>query len=152
MELSTAKKILKFAGILSIIEGVFVLLLGILAVAGSGYAAQNMPEMQTNPDYQTAAGVMIVGSIALIIGGIFTIVQGGFSVAASKNGKHAMTALVFSIITLLSGIYNGVKGFTSAGGATSSTVISLVLSIVISMLICFAANTVRVAYKEGRDQ
>lgn len=151
MELSTAKKILKFAGILSIIEGVVILLLGIV-VAGSGYAAQNMPELQTNPDYQTAGGVMIVGSIALIIGGIFTIVQGGFSVAASKNGKHAMTALVFSIITLLSGIYNGVKDFTSAGGATASTVVSLVLSIVLSMLICFAANTVRVAYKEGRDQ
>ncbi len=151
MELSTAKKILKVAGILSIIEGIFVLILGLLAVFGSGYAAQNMPEMQTNPDYQTAAGVLIVGSIALIIGGIFTIVQGGFSVAASKNGKHAMTALVLAIITLVSSIYSNVRNFTSSG-VTTSSVISLILSIIISLLICFAANTVRVAYKEGRDQ
>ena len=151
MELSTAKKILKVAGILSIIEGIFVLILGLLAVFGSGYAAQNMPEMQTNPDYQTAAGVLIVGSIALIIGGIFTIVQGGFSVAASKNGKHAMTALVLSIITLVSSIYSNVQNFTSSGVNTSG-IISLILSIIISLLICFAANTVRVAYKEGRDQ
>ena len=151
MELSTAKKILKVAGILSIIEGIFVLILGLLAVFGSGYAAQNMPEMQTNPDYQTAAGVLIVGSIALIIGGIFTIVQGGFSVAASKNGKHAMTALVLAIITLVSSIYSNVQNFTSSGVNTSG-IISLILSIIISLLICFAANTVRVAYKEGRDQ
>ena len=151
MELSTAKKILKVAGILSIIEGIFVLILGLLAVFGSGYAAQNMPEMQTNPDYQTAAGVLIIGSIALIIGGIFTIVQGGFSVAASKNGKHAMTALVLAIITLVSSIYTNVQNFTSSGANTSG-IISLILSIIISLLICFAANTVRVAYKEGRDQ
>ena len=151
MELSTAKKILKIAGILSIISGIFVLIIGILGAFGSGYASTNMPEMQTDPEYQTAAGFMILGSIVLIISGIFSIVEGGFSIAASKNGKYAMTAFVLSIITLISNVYSGIKNFTSSG-VTTSNVFSLIISIIISLMICFAANTIKVAYKEGRDQ
>ncbi len=146
MELSTAKKILKVAGILSIVGGILVLILGLLAVFGSGYAAVEMPEAQTDPEYQTAAGVLLLGSVALVLSGIFTLIQGGVSVAASKNGKYATAALVFAVLSLISTLYNNIKNF-SQQGVTGSSIVSLIIAVAISALICYAANTVRVAFK-----
>ena len=91
----------------------------------------------------------MLGGIALIVGGFFDFVTGILSVMTSKNGKYAKVTLILTIISVVYSIVNSVANYTKSG-FTTSNVIMLIVEIVLSVLLCVAANTVKVAFEEGR--
>ena len=149
MKLTTAQKVLKIVGIITIIGAILVILLGVLATTGIGNAVEQNSAALEDAEVSTGAGLMMLGSIALIVGGIFDFVTGILSVMTSKNGKYAKVTLILTIISVVYSIVNSVASYTKSG-FTTSNVIMLIVEIVLSVLLCVAANTVKVAFEEGR--
>ena len=149
MKLTTAQKVLKIVGIITIIGAILVILLGVLATTGIGNAVEQNSAALEDAEVSTGAGLMMLGSIALIVGGIFDFVTGILSVMTSKNGKYAKVTLILTIISVVYSIVNSVASYTKSG-FTTSNVITLIVEIVLSVLLCVAANTVKVAFEEGR--
>ena len=149
MKLTTAQKVLKIVGIITIIGAILVILLGVLATTGIGNAVEQNSAALEDAEVSTGAGLMMLGSIALIVGGIFDFVTGILSVMTSKNGKYAKVTLILTIISVVYSIVTSVASYTKSG-FTTSNVIMLIVEIVLSVLLCVAANTVKVAFEEGR--
>ncbi len=149
MKLTTAQKVLKIVGIITIIGAILVILLGVLATTGIGNAVEQNAAALDDAEVSTGAGLMMLGGIALIVGGLFDFVTGVLSVMASKNGKYAKVTLILTIISVVYSIVNSVASYTKSG-FTTSNVVMLIVEIVLSVLLCVAANTVKVAFEEGR--
>lgn len=149
MKLTTAQKVLKIVGIITIIGAILVILLGVLATTGIGNAVEQNAAALDDAEVSTGAGLMMLGGIALIVGGFFDFVTGILSVMTSKNGKYAKVTLILTIISVVYSIVNSVASYTKSG-FTTSNVIMLIVEIVLSVLLCVAANTVKVAFEEGR--
>lgn len=149
MKLTTAQKVLKIVGIITIIGAILVILLGVLATTGIGNAVEQNSAALEDAEVSTGAGLMMLGGIALIVGGFFDFVTGILSVMTSKNGKYAKVTLILTIISVVYSIVNSVASYTKSG-FTTSNVITLIVEIVLSVLLCVAANTVKVAFEEGR--
>ena len=149
MKLTTAQKVLKIVGIIIIIGAILVILLGVLATTGIGNAVEQNSAALEDAEVSTGAGLMMLGGIALIVGGFFDFVTGILSVMTSKNGKYAKVTLILTIISVVYSIVNSVASYTKSG-FTTSNVITLIVEIVLSVLLCVAANTVKVAFEEGR--
>ncbi|MBR0419201.1 MAG: hypothetical protein IJI66_08530 [Erysipelotrichaceae bacterium] len=149
MKLTTAQKVLKIVGIITIIGAILVILLGVLATTGIGNAVEQNAAALDDAEVSTGAGLMMLGGIALIVGGFFDFVTGILSVMTSKNGKYAKVTLILTIISVVYSIVNSVANYTKSG-FTTSNVIMLIVEIVLSVLLCVAANTVKVAFEEGR--
>ena len=149
MKLTTAQKVLKIVGIITIIGAILVILLGVLATTGIGNAVEQNAAALDDAEVSTGAGLMMLGGIALIVGGFFDFVTGILSVMTSKNGKYAKVTLILTIISVVYSIVNSVASYTKSG-FTTSNVITLIVEIVLSVLLCVAANTVKVAFEEGR--
>ncbi len=149
MKLTTAQKVLKIVGIITIIGAILVILLGVLATTGIGNAVEQNSAALEDAEVSTGAGLMMLGGIALIVGGLFDFVTGVLSVMTSKNGKYAKVTLILTIISVVYSIVNSVASYTKSG-FTTSNVVMLIVEIVLSVLLCVAANTVKVAFEEGR--
>ena len=149
MKLTTAQKVLKIVGIITIIGAILVILLGVLATTGIGNAVEQNAAALDDAEVSTGAGLMMLGGIALIVGGFSDFVTGILSVMTSKNGKYAKVTLILTIISVVYSIVNSVASYTKSG-FTTSNVIMLIVEIVLSVLLCVAANTVKVAFEEGR--
>ena len=149
MKLSTAQKILKIVGILTIIGAIVTIAFGALALFGTGSAIQSDPETMNRTE-ASRLGLMIAGGAGLVLGGVFDLVTGILSVLSSKNGKFAKTTLILTIISVAYTIINSVASY-SKSGFTTSNVISMIVQIILAVLICVAANTAKVAYEEGRE-
>lgn len=149
MKLSTAQKILKIVGIITIISSIIVIVLGALALVGTGSAIQSDPTA-VNRTEAGGIGMIILGGAGLILGGVFDLVTGILSVLSSKNGKFAKTTLILTIISVVYSIIQSVANY-SKQGFTTSNVIALIVEIVLAVLVCVAANTAKVAYEEGRE-
>ena len=149
MKLSTAQKILKIVGILTIIGAIVTIAFGALALFGTGSAIQSDPETMNRTE-ASRLGLMIAGGAGLVLGGVFDLVTGILSVLSSKNGKFAKTTLILTIISVAYTIINSVASY-SKSGFTTSNVILMIVQIILAVLICVAANTAKVAYEEGRE-
>ena len=149
MKLSTAQKILKIVGILTIIGAIVTIAFGALALFSTGSAIQSDPETMNRTE-ASRLGLMIAGGAGLVLGGVFDLVTGILSVLSSKNGKFAKTTLILTIISVAYTIINSVASY-SKSGFTTSNVISMIVQIILAVLICVAANTAKVAYEEGRE-
>ena len=149
MKFSTAQKILKIVGILTIIGAIFVIVLGAVALASTGSAIQGDPSAMNRTE-TSRLGLIILGGAGLILGGVFDLVTGILSVVSSKNGKFAKATLILTIISFVYSLVQSISNYSKQGFTTSS-VISLVVQIIVAVLICVAANTAKVAYEEGRE-
>ena len=145
MALEQARKILKVIGIITIIGAVISLVMGILVAFGAGDVALTDPEVQTEADYQEIVGYFIISGIALAIAGGCSLNEGGFSILASKNGKYGKICWIFSIISLVTSLYNGITNLFK-GEFKLSNVVSLLVSLALNVLVLVAANTVKTAY------
>ena len=105
MKLSTAQKILKIVGILTIIGAIVTIAFGALALFGTGSAIQSDPETMNRTE-ASRLGLMIAGGAGLVLGGVFDLVTGILSVLSSKNGKFAKTTLILTIISVAYTIIN----------------------------------------------
>ena len=133
MNIETSKKILKIAGILSIIGGVISILVGILATAGGGILA-GIGEAE---DQGEGAMVAIVGVIVLIAG-IISLIEGIFSTRAAKDTSKIKPAWIFAIIGLVSNGISFVSGIVQGGSAGTG-----IVSVAFSVLIFIAANSIK---------
>ena len=151
MTLEQARKILKVIGIITIIGAVISLVMGILVVFGAGDVALTDPEVQTEADYQEIVGYFIISGIALAIAGVCSLIEGVFSILASKNGKYGKICWIFSIISLVTSLYNGITNLFK-GEFKLSNVVSLLVSLALNALVLVAANTVKTAYAREQKQ
>lgn len=145
MTLETSRKILKIAGILTIIAGIATLAIGILSIAMGGVAT-TMPEAEVDEQVQTGIIAILAGGALGVIAGIMSLVEGSFCVSASKTGKHATGAWIFSIIGLVLCVVESVS--TIKGGvANTSDIVSIIVGIILNVLVFIAAKNVKNATK-----
>ena len=145
MTLEKARKILKVIGIITLVGAALSLGFGVLAVAGTGFAATNTPEMQTNPEYQEAAGAIIGGGIGLVVVSVINLIEGVITLLSSKQNKFATVTLVMTSLSLVSCLVNGISGMMKPG-FDYKNVISFVIAIALDVAVIWAAKTVRDAY------
>ena len=141
MNLETSKKILRIAGILSIVGAVFMLVLSAIALIGGGSVA-SQPGIEADEELQqTVAGAFVGGFLFLFIG-IAGLAEGIVSYLAGKTGKKglATASMVFAAITTINLVSNLIK---SAG--TTSNVLNSLFSIALNLLSIYAAYVVRKA-------
>lgn len=143
MQLETAKKVLKIFGIIGIIFAVLGIILGIMFLAGGGLGAT---QAQTDEDV-AAVGILMVLGIVMIIGCILSLIEGIFSVKASKDGKYGKVAWVFAILSIISSAFSLIGSIMNPGsGSTGSAIVGLIIAITVFV----AAKTVKQAHFEGR--
>ena len=135
MNLEKSKKVLKISGILTILSAVVVLVLGILAVAGSNILATEAADQKATED----AALAFTAGILLIVLSIIDIFEGFISYRAGKNGKKktATIALVFAVISTIGAF---VDLFRNTNGA--SAIVGAVVGIALDVLILYSAYTV----------
>ena len=135
MSLENSKKILKIFGILGIIGGIFMIILGVVGVALGGAVIGTAGDVEE--DMVTGATVTIA-MVIVLISGIVSLLEGIFSVRASKDTTKIQPAWIFAIIGLVSAVIGVVSAITS-GGSFLSPLGTLAINGVIFM----AANTIK---------
>jgi hypothetical protein len=140
MRLSTAQKIMKIVGILTIVGALAVVGLGALVLYG-----MNNPEIASSTNTDSTA--LLISGIALIVLGLIDFVTGILAVLSSKNGKYAKTTFILAIVSAVYSVANSLINSAKQGFNTSN-VISMMIELVLAVLLCVAANTVKVAYEE----
>ena len=140
MKLSTAQKIMKIVGILTIVGALVVVGLGALVLYG-----MNNPEIASSTNTDSTA--LLISGIALIVLGLIDFVTGILAVLSSKNGKYAKTTFILAIVSAVYSVANSLIN-SAKQGFTLSNVISMMVELVLAVLLCVAANTVKVAYEE----
>ena len=88
MSLDTSKRILKIFGVVSIICGVFFIILGFLTLAGAG---QLSPE-EIESDPSLSAGVAAIA--VLFVLGLISLLEGIFSLRGAKDTAKIMPAWI----------------------------------------------------------
>lgn len=140
MKLSTAQKIMKIVGILTIVGALVVVGLGALVLYG-----MNNPEIANSTNTDSTA--LLISGIALIVLGLIDFVTGILAVLSSKNGKYAKTTFILAVVSAVYSVANSLINSIKQGFNTSN-VISMMIELVLAVLLCVAANTVKVAYEE----
>ena len=140
MKLSTAQKIMKIVGILTIVGALVVVGLGALVLYG-----MNNPEIASSTNTDPTA--LLISGIALIVLGLIDFVTGILAVLSSKNGKYAKTTFILAVVSAVYSVANSLINSIKQGFNTSN-VISMMIELVLAVLLCVAANTVKVAYEE----
>ena len=135
MSLDTSKRILKIFGVVSIICGVFFIILGFLTLAGAG---QLSPE-EIESDPSLSAGVAAIA--VLFVLGLISLLEGIFSLRGAKDTAKIMPAWIFAII----GVISGVIGLFTAGSLGGA-----IFSLIIDIVIFIAANNIKKSRISGQ--
>lgn len=136
MSLETSEKVLKITGILSIIGGIIGIIFAILSIFGISGGGLVGPE---STEEEAAVGLAVIGgAVAVIVTALVELLEGFFSVSAANDHSKIMPAWIFAILGLLSGIGSVITGIT--GG---DSLIGGIVSLVISIIIFMAANTIK---------
>ncbi len=138
VSVETSRKILKVFGIIAIVIGAIGLLLAILAIVGGGLLGAGLGGEVDAGLGGVAGGIVIISGIILLISGAVSLLQGIFSVRAANDTSKIMPAFVFSIIGLVSGCISLIQAIVNKGNF-----ISALISLAISGLVFYAANTIR---------
>ena len=114
-------------GIIAIVLGILAIILGLMVFVGVGAIEED------------GKVLAIIGGLVLLVSGIVELLQGIFSKNAAKDTSKIMPAWIFAVIgvatSVISLVYGAVKDITS--------VFSGIVSVAISILIFFAANTIK---------
>ena len=140
MTVQSSKSFLKVFGILDIVLGALQVILGVAATAGGGLLASGqvpVEEMET----EMPVAIIIVAGAALILLGIFSVVEGILSCRAAKDPSKATPAFVCAIISLVLAAISLISAITSSGSLLSPST-----SVLTNIILVMAANTLR---KEG---
>jgi len=143
MNLDTARKILKYFGIINIVLGVLTLLLGIAGVAVGGAAADTAA---SNTEASVNSMTVIGAGSVLIFAAVLGCVDGILSVLASKNNKYGLAAMIFAIFNICTALYNIFTALSKGG-----SVVSPVCNLVTALLLCYCANMVRIEYNSKKQ-
>ena len=142
MSTQNAKSTLKVLGILSIIFAIFGIILGIGFLAGGNVFTKSLVKSGEATDEAFAmSGIMYALGAFVVIESIVDLFLGIFSVRASGDFSKAKPAYTLSIIAIILTIITGIVSF--AGGATATSIIDLVVSLVFGVCIMLAAKTAK---------
>ena len=145
ISIDTSKNILKIFGIIGIIFGILTLLGGLLVLLGGSILA-GIISIFGEVLGSLAGGIAVIAALSIILSGVVTLLEGIFSVNASKNENKIMPAWIFAILGLISailGLISAIIGMFSESGAEASTLISPVLTLIINGSVFMAANTIK---------
>ena len=145
-DLTNARQTLKVLGVLSIILGVLGIIAGAMTLLGGsllfGEAANSGSLNSVDADTATmVTGLVLVGGIALLISGIFTLFMGIFSVRGANDYSKVGPAYAFALIDLIVSIVGVIINF--AGSMNVSSLLEGVVGIVFAACIFWAAKTIR---------
>ena len=145
-KIKSAKSTLKVLGVLSIILGIFGIIIGAMTLLGGGLifgdAATSGALNSVDADSATmVTGLVLVGGIALVVSGIFTLLLGIFSVRASNDFSKIGPAYVFAIIDLVLSILGLIMTFVN--GINISSILDCIVGIVFAACIFWAAKTIK---------
>lgn len=142
MSIETSNKILKVTGIITLIFGILGVIAGIVLIIGAralGTVADVAPgEEEAAAAVGMGATSLIVG-IILLISSIVEILEGWFSVRASKDNAKIMPAWIFAIL----GVIGSVGQLISSLSEDPKGIISAIIAVALSVLIFVAANTIK---------
>ena len=136
MDLAQSQKIVKILGILSIIAAVFVLIgaAGLLGIGGFGAATLDVADEEV----ADGVGSLIVLGIVMLITGILGLLEGIFSLQASKDASKAGPLWVISLISVISSVASMI--FTIIQGGQ---VMSGIFSLIVNCFIFYLANNIK---------
>lgn len=145
MSIETSKKILKVVGIIGIIFGILTLLGGVFVLLGGGILA-GLVSIFGETLGSLAGGIAVIAALSIILSGTITLLEGIFSVNASKDENKIMPAWIFAILGLISailGVIAAIMGMFSESGAEASSLIGPLLTLLINGSVFMAANTIK---------
>lgn len=146
MSIQNAKSTLKILGILSIILGIFGVIMGIGLIVGGGLFGADtlMSGKATTADavesVNLITGMVMAMGIFAAVSSVIDVLLGIFSVRASKDFSKINPAYIFSIIALVLSV---VSLFMNFAEFNLSTLLSAIPSIVFSAVLFLAAKTVK---------
>ncbi len=146
MSIQNAKSTLKILGILSVILGVFGVIMGIGLVFGGGLFGANTLSSGVATTAQDVNNVSLVTGMVMAMGifsavcSLIDVLLGIFSVRASNDFSKINPAYILSIIALALSV---VSLFMNFAEFNLSTLISAIPSIVFSVVLFLAAKTVK---------
>ncbi|MBR6259540.1 MAG: hypothetical protein IKR21_04950, partial [Oscillospiraceae bacterium] len=117
----------------------------IIMLAGGGLAAVTT-DAGTDAELQKNIGIIVIAGIAAVLSGVLTLIQGFASLSAAKNGKKHLLVRIFAILSIILAIIEAVICLIG-GNLNGVNLISLIVSLVISVIVLLAANTVRKSAK-----
>ena len=141
MSIDTSQKILKVVGILCILSGIIGIIIGILGFVGSGIIGAGIATeaVEATEEVGQAFGFAFVLGIFGVVSGVVDLLEGIFSVRAANDSAKIMPAWVFAVLGLIFAAISLVGSF----GGDVSKIISGVLSVVLSLIVFIAANTIK---------
>lgn len=146
MSIQNAKSTLKILGILSIILGIFGVIMGIGLIVGGGLFGADtlMSGKATTADavesVNLITGMVMAMGIFAAVSSVIDVLLGIFSVRASKDFSKINPAYIFSIIALVLSV---VSLFMNFAEFNLSTLLSAIPSIVFSAVLFLATKTVK---------
>ena len=137
MNLDSSKKVLKLVGFLAIVAGVLGIVGGLLkAFYGS--------PVEGVAGYATAMN----GGLVEFISGVCILIEGIFSLGASKDGKYATGAWLFACLGLFESVFSVINLITK-GQLNGVHIFSIALALILSIIVDVAADTARKAHNNG---
>ncbi|MBR1454656.1 MAG: hypothetical protein IJ593_08470 [Lachnospiraceae bacterium] len=147
MSVETSNKILKITGIATIVISIFVIIIGVLSILGSNLISVDAAAEQ-KLDKDLALGVMVFSLLGMmaLFSGILNLLEGIFSVRAANDNTKIMPAWIFAIINLVMGVINIITVVMDQSLENKgSTIVGTIIGLVITILIFYAANTIKQA-------
>ena len=151
MTLAKARKILKTVGIITIIGSAITILISIMIVVGLDDLVASEMEIQTEAQYQELEAFFVVSAVALIAAGICSLVEGVFSILASRNNRYGKICWLFSIVSIVTTIYQFISNLFK-GRYEWYNPVSMLIALALNVLALYAAKTVKSAYEEETRQ
>ena len=139
MNFETAKKVLRIAGILTIIGAVLMLLFAIAGLAAGG-AAVSDPGIESDTELQQSAGLAIAAGLIFLVSAALGLVEGIVCYRAGKNGRKrtATVAMFLAVLSAIVYISNQLRNAPQGSG-----IASVIVNAALNVLVIYAAYVVR---------
>lgn len=140
MERSTSQKVLLVFSILEIIGAALTLFGAMALIAATGVIGMSGSELSSD---ELAAGISLgaIGSILLIISGVWSLLCGIFGIRAANDNQKIMVVWVFVIIGLVLCIISIISSIIN--GDFASNALSLLISLALNIIMFVVANNIK---------
>lgn len=147
MTIESAKSSLKILGILSLILGIFGLILGAAFFTGGKILGLEVVQTTTSGSSEAQAGMALVGlmlivAIITIVSALVDILLGVFSIVGSNKTEKIIPAYYLSLVAVLITIVSLV--LTIFTNPTISSILDSIISLLFNGLIFRCAKTIKI--------
>ena len=138
MSLEKSQKIVKVLGILSIIGAVIGFLLALSMLGVGGLSVFNVNESASDEVFM-GIGLFLVLGIVTLVGSVFGLLEGIFSLKAAKDAAKAQPLWVISLISLVLDALSVIATLTNGG----ENVLTDIFTLAISAFTFYLANNIK---------